>query len=250
MQKNQKPMIIVKKLSRSLSFGERKIDILKGLSFDIGPGQWVALMGPSGSGKSTLLGLLAGIDTPTSGRLALDGIEITHMHESRLARLRNQKIGIVFQSFHLIPSLTAQENVETPLYIGPQAHKARALAGQMLDMVGLGDRRDHRPHQLSGGEQQRVAIARALVTRPKLLLADEPTGNLDSLTSQRVLALFALLRREFNLTMVMATHDTEVANAADSELYLKDGELVNPPGNNNRPAELVKFGELLGEVAS
>src|SRR5262249_6708327 len=150
------------------------------------------LTGPSGSGKSTLLGIIAGLDTPSDGRIAIDGVDITHLGEGALARLRNEKIGIVFQSFNLIPALTAQENVEAPLYVRPGgARQAAARARALLERVGLDHRRHHHPHQLSGGEQQRVAIAHALVTDPALLLADEPTGNLDSATGAQVLDLFA-----------------------------------------------------------
>jgi putative ABC transport system ATP-binding protein len=221
-------------LIRALPIGDRELQILKGISFEVERGEWVALTGPSGSGKSTLLGLLAGIDEATGGRLFLDGVEVTGMREARLARLRNEKIGIVFQSFHLVPTLTARENVEVPLYVGPRAREARALALEMLERVGLAERADHRPHQLSGGEQQRVAIARALVTQPALLLADEPTGNLDSVTGQRVLDLIARLRQELGLTVVMVTHDPAVARAADRELHLLDGQLVDHLNGNGR----------------
>jgi putative ABC transport system ATP-binding protein len=221
------PLIIrASNLSRSLKLGDRELRVLRGLTFEVARGEWVAVTGPSGSGKSTLLGLLAGIDTPTGGQLVLDGVDITHMQERQLARIRSEKIGVVFQFFHLIPALTAQENVEVPLYITTRAGRAKALASDMLELVGLGDRRDHRPHQLSGGEQQRVAIARALVTSPSVLLADEPTGNLDSVTGQRLLGLFARLRNELHLTMIMATHDPNVAARSDRELRLKDGTFV------------------------
>ena len=213
-------------LTRSLTIGDCALHILKGLTFEIAREEWIALTGPSGSGKSTLLGLLAGIDTPSSGRLILDGVDITTLSERRLARIRSNKIGIVFQSFHLIPTLTALENVEVPLYITSRAGRAGKLASEMHDLVGLGDRRDHRPHQLSGGEQQRVAIARALVTNPALLLADEPTGNLDSVTGERVLDLFARLRRDLHLTMVVATRDPLVAARAGRELRLIDGQFA------------------------
>jgi putative ABC transport system ATP-binding protein len=232
-------------LSRSLSTGDRQLQILKGLSFEVGRGEWVALTGPSGSGKSTLLGLLAGIDSPSSGRVLVDGIDITHANERKLARIRNEKIGIVFQSFHLIPTLTAQENVEVPLYIGPRSRECKRLAAEMLDLVGLGDRLGHRPHQLSGGEQQRVAIARALVTRPSILLADEPTGNLDSVTGRRVLDLFARLGCELDLTMITATHDASVARRAGRELHLCDGMLVQSPqveGSNHGTRQVELFG--------
>ncbi|MEJ2710759.1 MAG: ABC transporter ATP-binding protein, partial [Anaerolineales bacterium] len=151
---------------------------------------------------------------------------ITDLSEKQLARIRNEKIGIVFQSFHLIPALTAQENVEVPLYVSPQAKRASQLACEMLEAVGLEDRKHHRPHQLSGGEQQRVAIARALVNRPSILLADEPTGNLDSLNGQSVLDLIGRLRQQMNLTIVMVTHDPDVARSADRELHLLDGRLM------------------------
>jgi putative ABC transport system ATP-binding protein len=219
-------LIRAKNLTRSLPIGDRVIHILKGVSFEILRGEWVSLMGPSGSGKSTLLGLLAGIDAATTGELIVDGVAITDLSEKQLARIRNEKIGIVFQSFHLIPALTAQENVEVPLYVSPQAKRASQLACEMLEAVGLEDRKHHRPHQLSGGEQQRVAIARALVNRPSILLADEPTGNLDSLNGQSVLDLIGRLRQQMNLTIVMVTHDPDVARSADRELHLLDGRLM------------------------
>ena len=217
-------------LSRTLTLGNEPLHVLKDLSFEIRRGEWVSLTGPSGSGKSTLLGLLAGIDTPTSGKLAIDGVDITHMSEHQLARIRNEKIGIVFQSFNLIPTLTAQENVEIPLYIRTSAGDAQKQARLMLQQVGLGDRLKHRPHQLSGGQQQRVAIARALVTKPAVLLADEPTGNLDTETGDQVLELFAELRALFGLTIVVVTHDQQVAEYADRTLHLVDGEFVRDMG--------------------
>jgi putative ABC transport system ATP-binding protein len=215
-------------LRRSLPLGGETIAILHGISFTVARGAWVTLSGPSGSGKSTLLGLLAGLDTPSGGTIAIDGVDITHMAEGDLAGLRNAKIGIVFQAFHLIPTLTAQENVEAPLYVRRGARDIRRQAADMLDLVGLGDRRRHRPHQLSGGQQQRVAFARALVTHPTLLIADEPTGNLDSATGAAVLDLIARLRADLGLTLVVATHDPAVAARADRELHLRDGRLVAP----------------------
>ena len=221
-------IIKVEDIHRVLSQGGRELHILRGLSFTVNQGEWVALTGPSGSGKSTLLGILAGIDRPTRGTVHLDGVEISAMPEGKLARIRNEKIGIVFQSFHLIPTMTAQENVEAPLYVGPKRRQAQVLARRMLETVGLGDRLHHLPHQLSGGEQQRVAIARALVGEPKLLMADEPTGNLDTATGKQVLALIQQLREQLGLTVVMVTHDAQVAAIADRRLHLVDGRLVEP----------------------
>lgn len=220
------PMIEVYDLHRSLRTGGRELAVLRGLSFTVAPGEWVALTGPSGSGKSTLLGLLAGIDRPTRGSVTIDGVELNRLSEARLARFRNEKIGIVFQAFHLIQSMTALENVAAPLYISPLRHKAHQLAERMLEQVGLGGRQDHLPNQLSGGEQQRVAIARALVTSPRILFADEPTGNLDSAASKQVLELICELRAAFNLTVFMVTHDPAVAAYADRRLHLIDGRLV------------------------
>jgi putative ABC transport system ATP-binding protein len=223
--------IEVDSVTRTLKLDRRELRILRGVSFSVAAGEWVALTGPSGSGKSTLLGVLAGIDRPTSGRVCLEGEEISGLPENRLARLRNAKIGIIFQAFHLIATLTAQENVEAPLYIGPRRREARRLATEMLDRVGLAERRHHLPHQLSGGEQQRVAIARALVGGPNLLLADEPTGNLDTATSQQVLALISQLRAQLGLTVVMVTHEAEIAAYAGRRLHLVDGQLAPLPAS-------------------
>jgi putative ABC transport system ATP-binding protein len=226
---------------RSLKLGPREVRILRGVSLQVAAGEWVALTGPSGSGKSTLLGLLAGLDRPSSGRLWLEGEDISALPEGRLARLRNQKLGVIFQAFHLIPTLTAQENVEAPLYIGPRRREAARLAQQMLARVGLAERGGHLPHQLSGGEQQRVAIARALVAGPRLLLADEPTGNLDSAASRQVLSLLAALREQMGLTIVMVTHAPQVAALADRRLHLVDGQLAEPN------ASLATAGRLVAE---
>ena len=230
------PAIAVEGVTRTLTLDRREVRILRGLSFQVAAGEWVALTGPSGSGKSTLLGLLAGIDRPSAGRVCLDGEPISALPESRLARLRNEKIGIIFQAFHLIATLTAQENVEAPLYIGPRRREARQLAAEMLAEVGLAERRHHLPHQLSGGEQQRVAIARALVGGPRLLLADEPTGNLDSAASRQVLALIRQLRAQLGLTVVMVTHEDHVAAYADRRLHLVDGQLAQSAAVDRRAA--------------
>ncbi len=228
--------IEVQELDRTLMLDRRPLSILKGLSFNVAAGEWVALTGPSGSGKSTLLGVLAGLDRPTRGRVCVEGVDLGPLSENQLARLRNAKIGVIFQAFHLISTLTAQENVEAPLYVGPRRGQAAQLARAMLAEVGLGDRLKHLPHQLSGGEQQRVAIARALVGGPRLLLADEPTGNLDSATSHQVLTLMRGLRAQRGLTVVMVTHDAQVAGYADRRLHLVDGQLAPAPAMVGRTA--------------
>ena len=217
----------IENITRHLPQGGRELHILNGITFSVEAGTWLALTGPSGSGKSTLLGILAGIDRPSDGKVYLAETEISALPEGRLARLRNEKIGVVFQSFHLIPTLTALENVEAPLYIHPRRRHARAMAANMLEQVGLSERMDHFPHQLSGGEQQRVAIARALVCSPELLLADEPTGNLDTATSRQVLDLLHQLRSQLGLTVIMVTHDLAIAARADRRLHIVDGRLVD-----------------------
>ena len=219
-------IVQVENVRRHLPQGGRDLHILNGISFTVEAGSWLALTGPSGSGKSTLLGILAGIDRPSAGKVYIEGTEISSLPEARLARLRNEKIGVVFQSFHLIPTMTALENVEAPLYIHPQRRHARSIAAHILEQVGLGERMGHFPHQLSGGEQQRVAIARALACSPAILLADEPTGNLDSATSKQVLDLLHQLRDQLNLTVIMVTHDLAIAAYADRGLHIVDGRLV------------------------
>ena len=213
-------------ITRSLPLGSERIDILRGISFRVEQGEWVALTGPSGSGKSTLLGIVSGLDSPSSGRVLINGTDITELDEDRLARVRNREIGIVFQSFNLIPTLTAQENVEAPLYVSERRKQAKARAQAMLERVGLGDRRRHKPAQLSGGQQQRVAIARALVTEPSVLVADEPTGNLDTTMGAQVLDLFGQLREELGITLIVVTHDPTVAARADRVLHIVDGLLA------------------------
>ena len=206
------------------------MNILKGIDLKIPRGQFAAVMGPSGSGKSTLLGLLAGLDTPTSGRILLDGEDITFLNEDQMALLRGRKIGFVFQSYHLVPSLTAEENVLLPLELAGNGHGGRARARQLLERVGLGARRDHYPVQLSGGEQQRVALARAFALQPPILLADEPTGNLDSATGEVVLELLLALNREQGATMVLVTHEQSIARCADRSIVLRDGLIAGNEG--------------------
>lgn len=201
------------------------MEILRGLSFEVPRGQFVAIMGASGSGKSTLLGLLAGLDSPTSGEIWLDGVNIAPMEEDQLALLRGRKIGFVFQSYQLIPTLTAEENVLLPLELAGEDGNA-GRARELLQAVGLGDRLDHYPVQLSGGEQQRVALARAFVLKPPLLLADEPTGNLDSTNGRHVLDLLISLNRREGATLILVTHDRALAGYADRIITVSDGMIV------------------------
>jgi putative ABC transport system ATP-binding protein len=222
-------LIQVRALTKSIHTGTHRVEILKGIDLDIPRGQFAAIMGPSGSGKSTLLGLLAGLDSPTSGQVLLDGEDITQLSEDRMAVLRGQKIGFVFQSYHLIPTLTAEENVLLPMELAGRDRGGRARARELLDRVGLKDRFDHYPVQLSGGEQQRVALARAFALRPPILLADEPTGNLDSATGAVVLELILTLHREENATMVMVTHEQSLADCADRRIILRDGLVATHP---------------------
>jgi len=218
-------MLQVRDLVMRLRSGGRAVTILDGVSLDVDAREMVAVTGPSGSGKSTLLGLIAGLDRPTAGSIVLDGVEITMLDEDALARLRRDRIGFVFQSYHLIPTLTALENVALPLEL---AGRPRPLdrARELLAAVGLADRAEHYPAQLSGGEQQRVAIARALALRPRLVLADEPTGNLDSATGAQIIELLLALNREHESTLVLVTHDEALARHAERIVALRDGRVV------------------------
>ena len=219
------PALEARGVTKSLPLGSGLVEILRGVDFSVAKGEFAALMGPSGSGKSTLLGVIAGLDRPTSGHVLVDGIDITTMPESRLAAVRNAKIGMVFQAYNLIPTLTAQENVEVPLYAGNHPGSPAVRARQMLELVGLGHRAQHRPHQLSGGEQQRVAIARALATDPAIVIADEPTGNLDARNGDNVLELMGALRERTGSTFLIATHDANVARRAQRIMTITDGVL-------------------------
>jgi len=221
-------MIELHGVSKTVESGGRPLTILHPLDFSIGSGQFVAIVGPSGSGKSTLLGLLAGLDAPSSGHIVIDGVDITRLSEDALAKLRGEKIGFVFQFFHLVPSLTAFENILVPMEIAGRSG-ANARARQLLDEVGLSERGHHYPSQLSGGEQQRIAIARALANDPPILLADEPTGNLDSTTGRVVLELLLNVRRRRETTLILVTHDAELAALADLRLVLRDGRPVDSP---------------------
>jgi putative ABC transport system ATP-binding protein len=221
-------MIQLRGVSKTVDSGGHPLTILHPLDYSIASGEFVAIVGPSGSGKSTLLGLLAGLDAPTSGAIVIDGVDITQLGEDALAALRGQKIGFVFQFFHLVPSLTAIENVQVPMEIAGR-RDAFARAKELIAEVGLADRAHHYPSQLSGGEQQRVAIARALANDPAIVLADEPTGNLDSTTGRHIMEMLLEVRRTRRSPMVLVTHDADLAALADSRLVLRDGRRVETP---------------------
>jgi len=219
-------MIRVRDVVMRLPSGGRSLTILDGITLDVAAGEVCAITGPSGSGKSTLLGLVAGLDRPSSGSIVVAGVEITRLDEDALARFRRETLGYVFQSYHLIPTLTAVENVAVPLEIAG-ASNALGRARTLLDDVGLGDRAHHYPVQLSGGEQQRAALARAVALDPGLLLADEPTGNLDSATGARIIDLLLALKRRRGATLVLVTHDEALARHADRVVALRDGRVRN-----------------------
>ena len=232
-------MISVKALRKSIRNGSRTVDILKGIDFSVPRGQFAAIMGSSGSGKSTLLGLLAGLDTPSSGDVSLNGVAISYLAEDKLAQVRGKTIGFVFQSYQLIPTLTALENVLLPHELNADStqNDGLARARQLLTSVGLGDRLDHYPVQLSGGEQQRVALARAFVLRPPIVLADEPTGNLDTVNGAAVLELLLNLNKTEGTTLVLVTHDPVLATYADRRIVLRDGLIISDD-LNEAPATL------------
>jgi putative ABC transport system ATP-binding protein len=215
-------MIDLRGVSRTVQSGGAPLTILHPLDFFVPAGQSVAITGPSGSGKSTLLGLIAGLDAPSTGSILIDGVDITALDEDRLARLRGEKIGFVFQFFHLMPSLTARENILVPMEIA-RRRDAGSRANALLDEVGLTGRGHHYPSQLSGGEQQRVAIARALANDPAILLADEPTGNLDSTNGRHVMDLLLAVNRARRTTLVLVTHDAALAALTEAQLALRDG---------------------------
>jgi putative ABC transport system ATP-binding protein len=218
-------MIQLREVSKTVKSGDQPLTILHPLTLDIPDGQFIAIVGPSGSGKSTLLGLIAGLDAPTSGAVLIDGVDITRLDEDTLARLRGEKVGFVFQFFHLIPSLTAYENIAVPMEIAGSPD-VRRKTDALLQEVGLTERAHHYPSQLSGGEQQRVALARALANAPAIVLADEPTGNLDTATGRHILELLREIHRARGTTIILVTHDAELAAIADSRLVLRDGRVV------------------------
>ncbi|HYK38339.1 ABC transporter ATP-binding protein [Alloacidobacterium sp.] len=219
-------MIEARGLKKSIRNGNRTVEILKGIDLSVPRGQFLAIMGASGSGKSTLLGLLAGLDAPSAGEVLVDGTEISQLPEDSLALVRGKKIGFVFQSYQLIPTLTALENVLLPYELNANGD-GKKRATSLLETVGLGDRLHHYPVQLSGGEQQRVALARAFVLEPPIVLADEPTGNLDTTNGQHVLDLLTERQQEAGTTLVLVTHDPQIADRADRRIFLRDGRIVS-----------------------
>ena len=223
----QTDAIEVRKLSKIIENPPSRVEILRDVTFTVPRGQFVAIMGASGSGKSTLLGLLAGLDTATSGSIVLDGVDITRLREDQLARIRGRKIGFVFQSYQLVPTLTAEENILLPAELSGYNDQPRQRAKELLERVGLANRAHHYPIQLSGGEQQRIALARAFMTQPPILMADEPTGNLDSTNGQHVLELLLRLNREAQTTLVLVTHDRKLAEYGDRVITLRDGRVLS-----------------------
>jgi len=221
-------MISLQKVSRYYQAGERSVHALDEVSLQISRNEFVAVVGPSGCGKSTLMHLIAGLDRPTAGEIVVDGLSLKDANDAQLTNFRRRQLGLVFQFFNLLPTMNALENITLPLLLqGVPLGESEARARELLDLVGLTNRATHFVHQLSGGEQQRTAIARALVHRPSLLIADEPTGNLDTVSAGRVLALFQQIAREQLTTLILVTHSTEVAAAASRQIELRDGKVVN-----------------------
>jgi putative ABC transport system ATP-binding protein len=230
------PVIRIRELTRDYLMGSETVRALRGVSLDIHPNEYVAIMGPSGSGKSTLMNLIGCLDTPTAGEYRLNGQEVSRLSDNALASVRNGEIGFVFQTFNLLARATALHNVELPLvYAGVPAAERRARAVRALEAVGLGDRMEHRPNELSGGQRQRVAIARALVNQPAILLADEPTGNLDSTTSEEIMHLFGELHGT-GQTVIMVTHEPDIAACAERVVVLRDGQVASDRLNREEAA--------------
>ena len=243
MTATETAVVSARDVTRRYGEGDAAVDALRGVTLDIVPGQFAAVMGPSGSGKSTLMHILAGLDKPTNGTVEIAGTDITNLSDSRLTLLRRHQVGFIFQFFNLLPMLTAEENILLPLRLAGESID-RSWADQIIDQVGLGDRRKHRPAELSGGQQQRVAIARALASRPAVLFADEPTGNLDSTTSGEILHLLREMVTTYGQTMVMVTHDANAAAMADRVLFLADGLIVRDQGRSDASDVLAAMAEV------
>ena len=230
------PLIQTRDLAKEYRMGDNVVRALDGVTLDIGAGEFVAVMGPSGSGKSTFMNLVGCLDAPTSGSYLLAGENVSVLSDDALSGIRNRRIGFVFQQFNLLPRTTAQDNVELPLlYSGASKAQRRERATKRLLQVGLGDRLDHQPSQLSGGQQQRVAIARALVTSPSLLLADEPTGNLDTQSSREIMRILETLNRDEGITIILVTHEMDIAAYAAREIVIKDGQVLSDRVTKARP---------------
>ncbi len=241
-EENVKPIITVNNLYKLYRVGDSCVRALDGISFEIREGEFCAIVGTSGSGKSTLLNMLAGLEKPTKGEIIINGCHIEKLKEDELVRFRRENVGFIFQSFHLIGTMNAVENVALPLNFRGEARKVRtAKAERMLDLVNLSKHKKHMPNQMSGGQQQRVGVARALVTDPKIIFADEPTGNLDSHTSEEVMGLMQKVVREQGRTLVMVTHDDHLAEYADRVFHIIDGKIVKIEENLRREREDIKF---------
>jgi len=236
-------VVSARDVTRRYGEGDAAVDALRGVTLDIVAGQFAAVMGPSGSGKSTLMHILAGLDKPTNGTVEIAGTDITNLSDSRLTLLRRHQVGFIFQFFNLLPMLTAEENILLPLRLAGETID-RGWADEVIEQVGLSDRRKHRPAELSGGQQQRVAIARALASRPAVLFADEPTGNLDSTTSGEILQLLREMVTTHGQTMVMVTHDANAAAMADRVLFLADGQIVRDQGRSDASDVLTAMAEV------
>ncbi len=252
---NMSFVLAVDNVAKQLQVGEVKVQALEGVSLNVARGEFLGIIGPSGSGKSTLLGLIGGLDSPTSGTVTIDGQDITRLNERALTRVRNEKIGFVFQFFNLIPTLTARENVALPIQFSRgRKLDARARAKDLLELLGLGDRLDHRPAQLSGGQQQRVAIARALANSPALLLCDEPTGSLDTSASETVMAALRDVQKRLNTTVIVVTHNMEIASQMDRLVTLVDGRIATDidahASAQNAAVALFKEKRATGEQAA
>ncbi|OQY21036.1 MAG: macrolide ABC transporter ATP-binding protein [Anaerolineaceae bacterium 4572_32.1] len=243
------PVIAIEDITKVYRMGKVEVHALRGVSLQVHEGEFLSIMGPSGSGKSTMMNMIGCLDRPTSGRYFLAGVDVGNLNDDQLAHIRNQQIGFVFQTFNLLPRTTALQNVELPLiYAGVRGSKRKKRARAALEAVGLGDRLNHRPNELSGGERQRVAIARALVSDPAIILADEPTGNLDSKSGAEVVSIFQRLNRERGITVVFVTHDPEIAAHTRRIVRLHDGQIVgDEPVSKPKLAEISRQKEEAGE---